>query len=570
MEKILYRLLVTVMLLVMPAATPRVSAAEVANLGELYEQLDAAIDSSSQYVKVREGRIAQLEANLKAARSAAEKYSVAFSLYEEYRSYKNDLALKYLDQCIELARKMGDKAKQGNAMALLAFQESTTGDYNESYDLLRDIDRSALDKEGLANYLWAYQHLYSEMAYYSNVQYLKRYYQQKFNGYVAEVESVLPHNDDRYLQLQEVRLRDSGKMKQALAINDKRMAMTRPGTHQYAIVTFYRAIIYKVNNHNDEYCHYLLLSAISDVRLAVMDQGSLWELANSIGVDGGKSQLDRSYEYIKFAWKSATVFNTPIRSRQIMPVLSTIEESYQKELTSTNQRLKYMIACSALLIVLVMGLLFYVNKQRQRIAVAHGKQKQTNRELQAANENLSHAISQLNAANENLNAANESLNLVNESLNESNKMKEMYIGRFLRLCAVYVDKIEAMRKRVAKLVKAREFTKLNVMLDSDQEYLTELYEYFDSAFLKLFPSFVQEFNALLRPEERIVLEDDTKLTTTIRIFALIRLGIEDSSKIAEFLHYSVNTIYNYRAKVKNGALCDREEFEQKVKQIGMK
>ncbi len=570
MEKILYRMLVAMLLMLLPAPMVQLSAANAPDTQDLYAQLDAAIAGSPGYVKEREARIAKLESQMKAARSAAAKYPLAYALFEEYRSYKNDLALKYINQCIDLAREMGDKAKQGNAMALLAFQESTTGDYNESYDLLRDVDRSWLDAEGLANYLWAYQHLYGEMGYYSNVKYLKQYYQQKYNGYVAEVESVLPHNDDRYLQLQEVRLRDSGKMKQALAINDKRLALTRPGTHQYAIVTFYRAIIYKVNNHNEEYRHFLLLSAISDVKLAVMDQGSLWELANSIGVDGDRDQLDRSYDYIKFAWKSATVFNTPIRSRQIMPVLNTIEDSYQKELTTTNQRLKYMIACSVLLIILVMGLLFYVNKQRQRIAVAHGKQKQTNHELQAANENLNHAISQLNAANENLNTANESLNHVNESLNESNKMKEMYIGRFLRLCAVYVDKIESMRKRVAKLVKAREFTKLNVMLDSDQEYLTELYEYFDSAFLKLFPSFVQEFNALLKPEERIELEDDTKLTTTIRIFALIRLGIEDSSKIAEFLHYSVNTIYNYRAKVKNGALCDREEFEEKVKQIGMK
>ncbi len=156
------------------------------------------------------------------------------------------------------------------------------------------------------------------------------------------------------------------------------------------------------------------------------------------------------------------------------------------------------------------------------------------------------------------------------SLNESNKMKEVYIGRFLRLCAIYVDKIETMRKRVVKLVKQRELTKLIDMMQTDHEYIGELYDYFDAAFLKLFPDFVEEFNALLKPEERIILEDDSKLSTTIRIFALIRLGIEDSSKIAEFLHYSVNTIYNYRAKVKNGAICERDEFETKVKQIGMR
>ena len=538
----------------------------------LYDSLDNAIAQTAQYVKLREARIAQLEGKLKKARSPKAQYALAYALFMEYRSYKNDLAMKYINRCIDIAHKSGNPQQEGNAKALLAFQESTTGDYAESYNVLKTIDPQQLDSAGLRNYYWAYQHLYGEMTYYANVDFLRKYYREKYEGYIQMAESLLQPTDDRYLQLQETRLRDSGNMKEALKINDKRLALAVPGSHEYAIVTFYRAIIYKVNNRTEDARHYLLLSAISDVKLAVMDQGSLWELANLLGVaaKANEQQLARSYDYIKFAWQSATIFNTPIRSRQIMPVLTTIEESYQKQLATTNRNLKIAICWTVLLVLLVLGLLFYVNKQRQRIAAAHHKQKLTNRELQNANERLEKAVQQLNAANEQLNAANESLNQVNEDLNESNKMKEVYIGRFLRLCAVYVDKIETMRKRVIKLVKARELTKLLTMMQTDHEYVGELYDHFDSAFLKLFPNFVEEFNALLKPEERIVLEDDRKLSTTIRIFALIRLGIEDSSKIAEFLHYSVNTIYNYRAKVKNGALCDREEFENKVKMIGMK
>lgn len=533
------------------------------NCDSLYVELDKAILQSNEFVKQREARIGQLQAKLASAHSLQAKYDIAFSLYQEYRSYQNDRALKYINQCIDLADKLGDKNKWGNAISLLAFQASTTGAYAESWDVLKEVDKEALDHESLCNYYWAYQHLYGEMAYYANVPHLKKYYQGKFQIYSDLVMSVLDHTDDRYLQMLEIKYRDAGKMQQALKVNDQRMAKVSKGSHEYAIVCFYRALIYKNNNRLDDACYYLLCSALSDVRLAVMDQGSLWELANLLSKNSNQNQLDRSYNYIKFAWQAATTFNTPIRSRQIMPVLTTIEESYQKQVTSTNRRLKIMIGWSVVLLVLVMGLLFYVNKQRQRIAMAHRKQKQTNRELQTANENLSKAI-------ENLNKANESLNAMNEDLNESNKMKEMYIGRFLRLCAIYVDKIETMRKRVTKLVKSRELTKLLTMMQADHEYIGELYDYFDSAFLKLFPNFVEEFNALLKPEERIVLEDDNKLTTTIRIFALIRLGIEDSSKIAEFLHYSVNTIYNYRAKVKNGALCDRDVFEEKVKLIGMK
>ena len=538
------------------------------DIEQLFKTLDDAIVHSPDYVKVREGRIRDWEQKLKAAKKDSEKYAACFALFEEYRSYKNDIALKYINQCMELAKKMSDKQKEENAKSLLAFQESTTGNYSESYDLLKSINPSNLDAEGKRNYLWACQHLYGEMAYYSKVPSLKKYYTDKRNAYQAEIDSSFSHDDDFYLQMQEGKERDAGNMKEALRLSDKRLAKTQPGTHMYAIVQFYRGQTYNKFGDEEQFIRCLLRSAICDVQLAVMDQGSLWELANLLNAKPGEQE--RSHKYIKFAWQSATVFNTPIRSRQIMPVLTQIEDSYQRELASSNKNLKIMVASSVLLIIVVVLLLYYVNKQRKRIAVAHHKQKDTNQALQLANKNLNSVIEQLNLANSNLNAANDRLNEMNHSLNESNKMKEVYIGRFLRLCAIYVDKIETMRKRVVKLVKAREFTKLLEQMQTGEAYMGELYKYFDSTFLNLFPSFVDEFNALLKPEDRIILEDKNSLSTTLRIFALIRLGIEDSSKIAEFLHYSVNTIYNYRAKIKNSAICDREEFEQHVKLIGMK
>ena len=538
------------------------------NIEQLFQSLDDAIVHSADYVKVREDRIHNLEQKLKVAKKVSEKYNACFALFEEYRSYKNDIAIEYINQCVELAIKMGDKQKEENAKSLLAFQESTTGNYAESYDLLKSVNPSNLDSEGQRNYLWACQHLYGEMAYYSKVPSLKKYYTGKRNAYLSAIDSTFSHDDDLYLQMQEMRARDAGNMEEALRLSDKRLAMTKPGTHTYAIVQFYRGLTYNMFGDKEQFLRCLLRSAICDVQLAVMDQGSLWELANLLSAKSGEQK--RSHEYIKFAWHSASVFNTPSRIRQIMPVLTQIEDRYQKELASSNKRLKIMVAWSVLLIIVVVLLLYYVNKQRKRIAVAHHKQKDTNHALQLANKNLNSVIEQLNLANSSINEANDRLNEMNRFLNESNKMKEVYIGRFLRLCAIYVDKIETMRKRVVKLVKAREFTKLLGQMQTDEAYMGELYKYFDSTFLNLFPSFVEEFNALLKPEERIILEDDNSLSTTLRIFALIRLGIEDSSKIAEFLHYSVNTIYNYRAKIKNSAICDREEFEQRVKLIGMK
>lgn len=532
------RRLMGVLLLLLLVGTAHADVSTEVSL--LYERLDMAIEHTDEYVKVRKGRIGKLKNDLQRSRQAEAKYHAAFNLYQEYHSYKSDSAVYYLSQCITYARQAKNPQAEGNAKALLAFQCSTTGKYTESLSLLTKMDTTLLDKQGMCNYLRACQHVYGELRYYANIGSLKKYYEGKASEYDRLLLANLDPQDDYYLQLKEVMARDAHNYKEAFRLNDLRLKRAKEGSHQYAIVAYYRSLIYRRKGEINALKYWLLQSALCDVKLAVMDQGSLWEIANLLSKE--PNGLQRSYRYIKFAWKAANTFNTAVRSSQIMPVLSTIEDSYQQELSESNQRMKAMIGISVLLIVVVLCLLYYVNKQRIRLASAHAKVKKTVAELKAAN----------------------------ESLNESSKMKEVYIGRFLRLSANYMDKLEAMRKRVAKLVKNREFVKLNAMLQPNEENADEFYEYFDSAFLKLFPDFVHDFNELLRPEERIVLPEENRLTTTIRIFALIRLGIEDSSKIAEFLHYSVNTIYNYRAKVKNGALVDRDTFEERVKQIGMK
>lgn len=157
-------------------------------------------------------------------------------------------------------------------------------------------------------------------------------------------------------------------------------------------------------------------------------------------------------------------------------------------------------------------------------------------------------------------------------LDESNRVKEKYIGLFLRQCSSYIDRMDSMRGDTLSMLKAKRYADLLQTVKNhnfrDRER-DELLEIFDSTFIGLFPTFVDEFNMLLRPDCRIVPDDMSRLTTGIRIFALIRLGIDDSSKIAEFLHFSVNTIYNYRAKIKNGAAVSRDEFEDYVRAIGL-
>lgn len=509
----------------------------------LLDSLDHAIAHTAQAVQRKERRIALLRRHLAMCHDDAQRYDASYRLFNEYKAYMNDSAMHYIDQCVCLATRLGQTQRLAFAQALMALQCSATGNYAEASTVLSHIRPDKRHSEAYACYLWAKRHLYGELAYYTAAPHLKAHYARLAQAYEDSVTLAMAPTDDRLLQLKETVARHKGLYQQALDINDQRMKQVAVGSHAYGIVCFYRAQTFKAMGRSAHYMHCLALSALCDARLAIMDQGAMWELAN--GLDDSK----RKYRYIKFAWHAAEAFNTPLRSRQIMPVLSATEDNYQRGLATSNRLLTAAIAVAAVLLALLLALLAFAIRQNKRLAQAH------------------HG---LQAANDALVVSNQHLKQAYGALNESNRMKEMYIGRFLRLCALYADKVETLRKKVARLVKNRELNKLNALLQDDgNAYIGELYEYFDSAFLKLFPHFVDEFNALLKPSERIVPPDPTHLTTQIRIFALIRLGIDDSSKIAEFLHYSVNTIYNYRAKVKNGALCHRDDFERKVKEIGM-
>lgn len=413
----------------------------------------------------------------------------------------------------------------------------------------------------MGKYYLAYAHVYGELAYYGTIQVMKDNYGKRQAHYQNLALSVLDKDDDEYMQHCEMKCYAGDAIDEALRINDRRLARVGRGSHGYAIVAFYRYMDYKRAGRMDEAKYWLTEAALSDVRNAVTDQAALWELANLLN---GEGQLARSYRYIGFAWESAMKFGTRMRNWQISPILQAIDKNYQVETESSNTMLRVMVGVISVMAVLLLGLLFYVARQRNRLAVAH-------RELSLKNGRMEELNDDLRRANATQDEINRKLQATVELLREQTMMKEEYIGRFMRLCSQHIDKNDAFRKRVNKMLKGREYEELYRLTKSEElknKELDEFYTSFDSAFLHLFPNFVNDFNELLRPEERVSVSGEYRLNTVLRIFALIRLGIEDSSTIAEFLHYSVNTIYNYRARIKNGAVETRGTFENKVKEIG--
>ncbi|WP_141210136.1 DUF6377 domain-containing protein [Prevotella sp. P3-122] len=529
---------------------------------ELYRSLDEAIVQAPDFVKKREQRIDVIKQRLQNVANDEERYQLTCNLFNEYMPYKSDSAAKYIYEAILLAEKRGNKSQLCHTRSLLAFLCSSTGQYVESKQILDSTDISGVDREALGQFYKSLAHVYGEMAYYSNIPKLKNEFFAKQDEYTEKIYEILPPSHDFYLQRKEQECYKKGDIEGALRYNDKRLENVSPDSHEFAIVAFYRTMDLRMAGRPKEALSWLTKSAICDVHNAVMDQGSLWELANLLSQEG---QLERARVYINFAWECANTYSTHMRSWQISPILSSIDRQYQNEIEHTNSMLTNMTIAVSILLLILAVLLLYEYRRRRQLKEAHNELSEKNAQTKSLNEELLQA----NLA---LDDTNRQLKTLISQLNEQTRVKEVYVGRFMSLCSDYIDKIDDFRKRVNRMVKGREYEelyRLTKSTDMKTQEIEDLCANFDNAFLHLFPNFISDFNALLRPEEQIEVPGEYKLNTTLRIFALIRLGIDDSSRIAKFLHYSVNTIYNYRARVKGAAITRRDDFETRVKNIGM-
>ena len=531
--------------------------AEKVNLDYLYRVLDTAIDSSAIYKKQKINDINALEKQYATARNDQEKYQFALSLYREYIAFINDSALNYLQVCIECAERMGRKDLQMQSELALACQLADTGFYSEAEIHFKAISKEQLSDDLMITYLTGINHLYGEMGYYSHDQKLKEAFFAKSSAIRDSLLQMLTEDSYSYNALKSVELNNQGKYDEALKCSDKWMKLAKPGTRDYATMSFYRSEIYRSQGDVEMERYWLIMSALTDIRQAIMDQAALWSLANSLMNEEG--DLDRAYKYMDFSWECISFFSNHMRSWLVSPILTRINDKYKENLHQANTNLIWTIAAISLLVVGLLMLLFYVSKKRRQLALIRN-------ELSAKNNDLSEA-------NQLLSEINEQLRQAIIHLNDSHRVKDEYIGKFLSVCSDYIDKLDNYRIKVNRKLKAGQHADVLRMTNSEQlkeDELKELFDHFDDTFLRLFPTFIEDFNALLRPGEEIVPTEKNHLNTDLRIFALIRLGIEESSKIAEFLRYSPNSIYAYRARIKNKAAGNRDEFEKLVKEIGIK
>ena len=491
--------------------------------------LDKELELVPMYDKMKYERIDSLKQILNSAnRPSNLRIDAALKLGAEYRAFISDSSMVYYRKAMALAYQYGDssaviEAKIGhfNVLGVLGF-------FGEAVHELNTLEEEGVPESlqflfyDSARQLYYYMQGYTEN---SDVAYSADYF-QKNREYRNKILELLDSREPLYQLYYAEVLQDQGKISQSREVLTHLMSNLPQGNDLVARIASTIARLDRMAGNPESAAHFCAVSAIYDIKGSIKENTSLQTLATYLYATG---DIARAYHYICISLDDANFCNARLRNMEISRNMPLINSAYKNEIDTKNRTLLIAIVVETILAVgLVIAVMLILYQMRK-------------------------------------------LSIARKSLKLANKVKEDYMGHFLNLCSIYMERLASYNRTVARKVTAGQIDDL-LKLTKSTKFADEqnklFYENFDSAFLHIYPTFVDDFNALLQPEERIEVKELGKLTMELRIFAFLRLGIEDSNKIASFLRYSVNTIYSYRNKIRNKAI-NRDTFDEDVKKIGM-
>lgn len=517
----------------------------------IFDELIKAIKNKKEFVTIKEKKIATLKRKLSGDLSLADEYDCNKNLYFEYRKFKLDSAIYYVRKNIRIAVALNDNELQNLAKLQLANLYSSSGRYRESEEILRAIHKNKLQKSLYPIYYEAYSQFFEH--------YVTNTYNEEYIKFVEvyrdSLLSVLNPNSVKY----KINFAQNNLYKRKVDIAQKDLLelfkTAKNKDQDFAMIAYLLGDTYRFKNDIETATNYYLISATVDIKNAIKDNASVQNLA-LIYYD--KGDVDNAFIFTKSAIEDAIFCNVRFRTVQMSEFYSIINTAYLEKEANRKSELKlYLLLISILSVFLILAVI-YVYKQMKKVSRIKEELHITGQKLADLNQEII--------------KANYELEDRNSQLSESNHVKEEYIAHFFDLCSTYINKLENYRKTLNKKATEKQLDELFKMLKSNtivETELEELYLNFDTIFLNLYPTFVKDFNTLLINDEQISLKPGELLNTELRIFALVRLGISDSVKIAAFLRYSLSTIYNYRTKARNKAAVSRDEFEEMVSKIGI-
>lgn len=522
------------------------------------EHLDQTLASSEEYMQQHLNKIEKLQNLLKSSELSLEnQYDIYEQLYNAYEVFQFDKALDMLNRRAEIAAQLQDKRREVDTELARAQLYTISGMFTEVDNIFTSkIDTLQLTPSQQTRYYFIQQRFHRNMEWkigYARTEEERKDVTRKWQYYcnrLIETDSPTSELHQYVLMLYYMSIKAWHKAEE---INEMLIAHCSPDSHSYAEYAYYRAEIYDAWGKTNNAILWYIRSSIADIKSATKDTASMRILSEKLLTQ----DINRAFHYINIALEDAIFYNAQLRHEHITAILPSIEKEYlltQEAQTEQTHKLLSIISVLAIALAAICLVVIYM----------YYRSIMARREIAVIN-------SQIKQYNDSLSEINLRLKKTNDDLAEANAVKEEYIGLFLAMCSNYIDKLKSYQRSIKRKLAAGRSEEVQAELSSSDYIDTELknfYAMFDNAFLQLYPNFVEEFNLLLKEDKRIELAKGEKMNTELRIFALIRLGITESSRIAALLRYSANTIYNYRARVKNNAIDNREEFEDRVKEIG--
>ena len=518
---------------------------------QLYKQLDAALAQRAHYVELKEKSLNEIKQGAKYVTSNEDKLKLYEQLANEYKAYEYDSAMTYVNKGLILAQKSNNiffnKRFQLSQTRLLI----TRGFYAEAKEILQKIEPQEDSHDYQFLYYYTLYELYNNWSTYcENNEFSKNYNQLKVN-YLKKAIELSPKKDAFYYYLmgELYYFSNHPNNNKTIQYYKKALSMEKANSRLHAMTAFALSEIYQKANNLELMEHYLLVAAISDITSATKENVALQDIALFIYKHKTRS-LNKAQEYINLSLEDAYAYNNRLRRIEISSKLQMITNAYTDDIRATNSML-YIALSVIFLLLLGVGLSSLFIRKKNKLL----KQKKD----------------EITATSAKMEVLNSQLHLINDELKDTNQKRERLVKVYIDLCYKNIERNSKLRTLAVRKIKANQSKELLSLLSSstntekeNKEFLTE----FDKAFLSLYPTFITELNKQLTESAHIQLKENGEMPPILRVCALLRLGITESSKIAGILSYSPQTVYNYRSILKNNAI-DKEHFEENVLKLCM-
>ena len=503
----------------------------------LLVRLNETITNKETFVKAKLERIQKYRRQLVHS-DPAKRFELYSKLYEEYKTFIYDSAFIYARKLQADSYKSHDPSRINYAKVKIGFILLSAGMFKEAMDSLNTVHTAALSDSIRREYYGIVARTYYDLIDFNKDIFYKPIYVRLGNQYIDSAVALCEKGSKQYFTLSGLKNLKQENFDGSIADFENLIQSFTLSDPEFAVAASTLAYIYLETGNLKKGTDLMIRAAMADIRSATKETLALLNLAELLYKEGN---VKDAYFYVQHAKDDANFYGSRIRKIQVAAIFPVIEGAQLNTVEHHRKLLFFYAIAVTVLTIIIVAFAYIIYRQYQK----------------------------LKAAEQAIIDANNNLQETNHKLREADKIKDEYIGYYFNINSEYLQKIEAFKKSVDMKLMTKRFDDIRQIVNSInlKKEREELYYSFDKVFLKLFPGFISEFNSLFEEPDRIVLKDDQLMNTELRIFALIRMGINDTEKIAKILDYSVNTIYAYKTRVKSKSVIPNEDFEKRIMEI---